>query len=1023
MVILLILLKVYKATQKGATVTDSVTKEQTEMHVISYVDDNSIVRHFEQGTTVPQMMSKIKDNLGEWQKLLQLTGGDLSLDKCKVTFLAWYQNGEWGRVQMEKIAPEEKYLEVRSVKNDAKAERMERLEPTHAERVLGIRLPLSGSMKTELNYRKKQLKNFCTKLYRSPLSQKDAYSAYQSRYKSIASYPYPVTTFTTSNINEIQSTAMRLLLPKLGMNRNMPRAVVYGPRKYGGRQITDLRIEQPVKSLTSTIGHLRRNDRVGKLLLATLRDLQIECGREILIFELDPNDYGYVTSATRWKYTWEIAHEFQVQIKVAQCWIPTPRYENDKNIMKAAIEDPLYQGKNRYKLVTINQCRMYQQAFFISDLLLQNSSTIVDKDYFNGNKQHIHPMLKMDYYLKPTKLQWNEWRSFIYRNFLAGIYAITPPIGNAIAMNDDYMTTDINMIGQTLRCKDTLEATIDTLPPTMKQIIGKATCSANRSALLEHLHNGTLIGASDGSVIDDNFTSHGAHAFVLGSNMTGQNFITGYSKTPESTTIASLTTELYGLIAATLTILCISKYYMIEQIDLPPIYIYSDNEQAIEMANKQEDPINISDTLKFEYDLQGLLHQIKHLLPVTVKYQWVKAHQDELTTSRQKIFGPFQRHVEMNIIADSLANKASKLTRHDCLQRPTYSSTAIGVYTKQGVFIGDLQEQLTLNMHGNDLLEYLTQKHQWNNTSIQTINWSVLKSVIDTYQPYYQTKICQLMHDWQYIGERKELMYDKENKCPTQCGHREGKMHYLWCTDTQMTLKRNKLLRTLQKQLQATNTCPGINSIFTRIFKHGFEDSWGDGIEDGTALGTLLAQAYHQQRALGKNSLAKGYLVHKWQTAQTEWLTVTGSIDVQSKHWMRQAIISIHTYSYGTWKLRNDILHKDKVKSKTAQKRSRLQERIANLYNRGRANLTRNELKYFNLPVEQRQKKGIENMMLWVTMVESIFRKRGEATQLKLDTWLTGTTPIRTWKDKYKDTQQTSKNLVDGLGGSFLDPR
>ena len=50
-----------------------------------------------------------------------------------------------------------------------------------------------------------------------------------------------------------------------------------------------------------------------------------------------------------------------------------------------------------------------------------------------------------------------------------------------------------------------------------------------------------------------------------------------------------------------------------------------------------------------------------------------------------------------------------------------------------------------------------------------------------------------------------------------------------------------------------------------------------------------------------------------------------------------------------------------------------LQARIASLYDRGRANLTRNELRYFQLPLEQRQQKGIENMMLWVTMVESIF--------------------------------------------------
>ena len=45
------------------------------------------------------------------------------------------------------------------------------------------------------------------------------------------------------------------------------------------------------------------------------------------------------------------------------------------------------------------------------------------------------------------------------------------------------------------------------------------------------------------------------------------------------------------------------------------------------------------------------------------------------------------------------------------------------------------------------------------------------------------------------------------------------------------------------------------------------------------------------------------------------------------------------------------------------------------------------------MPVEQRQKKGIESMTLWVTMLEAIFRKKGQAWQIKIDTWLTGTTP------------------------------
>ena len=56
----------------------------------------------------------------------------------------------------------------------------------------------------------------------------------------------------------------------------------------------------------------------------------------------------------------------------------------------------------------------------------------------------------------------------------------------------------------------------------------------------------------------------------------------------------------------------------------------------------------------------------------------------------------------------------------------------------------------------------------------------------------------------------------------------------------------------------------------------------------------------------------------------------------------------------------------------------------------------------FHLPVDQRKKKGIESMMLWINLVETIFRRRGQAHQVQIDDWLTGTTPVKDWKDKYK---------------------
>ena len=178
---------------------------------------------------------------------MQLTGGDLSLEKCQIILLKWYQDGEWGNIKFRKKTQESQTIIVKSIKKFSCPEKLERLDPDKAERVLGIRLPLTGSMTMEKQYRTQQLKDFCTKLYKKPLSHYEAHNAYQSRYRSIATFPYTVTTFTTKELNDIQKGSVHLLLPKLGVNRNMPRAVIYGPRALGGRQLMNLIVEQRMK--------------------------------------------------------------------------------------------------------------------------------------------------------------------------------------------------------------------------------------------------------------------------------------------------------------------------------------------------------------------------------------------------------------------------------------------------------------------------------------------------------------------------------------------------------------------------------------------------------------------------------------------------------------------------------------------------------------------------------------------------------------------------------------------------------
>ena len=85
-------------------------------------------------------------------------------------------------------------------------------------------------------------------------------------------------------------------------------------------------------------------------------------------------------------------------------WVPTSNYRNDRNIMEAAIRDKHFQGEKKYKLVSINRCRLYMQAFFISDLLYKDKIT-VDPRYLNGVKISKNETINFPDMIKPTELE------------------------------------------------------------------------------------------------------------------------------------------------------------------------------------------------------------------------------------------------------------------------------------------------------------------------------------------------------------------------------------------------------------------------------------------------------------------------------------------------------------------------------------------------------------------------------------------------------------------------------------------
>jgi len=115
-------------------------------------------------------------------------------------------------------------------------------------------------------------------LTRSPLTPADSYMVYFTRYLPAMRYPLQVTTLQTDNIQKIQKPFIHKLLPKIGLNRHTPLAVIHGPLSLGGLNLANLAKEQAQSHFEQFLGHMRRQDIVSSHYRISMNIIQLSAG-------------------------------------------------------------------------------------------------------------------------------------------------------------------------------------------------------------------------------------------------------------------------------------------------------------------------------------------------------------------------------------------------------------------------------------------------------------------------------------------------------------------------------------------------------------------------------------------------------------------------------------------------------------------------------------------------------------------------------------------------------------------------
>ena len=125
-----------------------------------YVDDNNtLLCIYALRTPHHLIFSDMEKMMTHWHRLLQITGGDLCLEKCKVSVLTWHYNNCWGLpTACTKQECQGDIIMVSALDPFQKHEKLDRIESWTGKRILGVKLAITGTMDDELKKRKAQTK-------------------------------------------------------------------------------------------------------------------------------------------------------------------------------------------------------------------------------------------------------------------------------------------------------------------------------------------------------------------------------------------------------------------------------------------------------------------------------------------------------------------------------------------------------------------------------------------------------------------------------------------------------------------------------------------------------------------------------------------------------------------------------------------------------------------------------------------------------------------------------------------------
>ena len=256
-------------------------------------------------------------------------------------------------------------------------------------------------------------------------------------------YPLPVTCFSEKACKSIVWPLLSILLPKCGIHKYFPRAVLYSPVLVGGLGIWNIYWLQGVLHIVDIINHQYCNSVTGELIQNSFQQLRLEIGSNNYFFNRSINEFTESITTNSWsRWTWAFMSEFNITFRNLIPIIP-PCRDKDQCIMDIISLQSTISKKSRHM---VNCCRKYLQVFHLSDITSGDGRSLT-RQCMNGERVLSTRNPTVDWHQQGRSLSycWTEWRKALQKTLCTNlnykpntVYKLKSPLGRWLEMDSSH---------------------------------------------------------------------------------------------------------------------------------------------------------------------------------------------------------------------------------------------------------------------------------------------------------------------------------------------------------------------------------------------------------------------------------------------------------------------------------------------------------------------------------------------------------------------------------------------------------